>query len=455
MSLMVVCSISTFMFNANPLMRFDGYYVLADWLEIPNLRDRSNRFLKQLAQEYCLGIEVQPEPYMTLTRRSLFVTYAITSYIYRWVVTFSILIFLDKFLQPYNLHAVSRLLAFAAAASMVGWPLYRMGKAIYKRGRLPDMKSNRVTVTVCAVVLVIAVFCFLPLPVSRVRQTALVMPQTAYIHKVTVPNVEGGAILEKLFVKDGQPVKKGQVLAIFRSLELENRLSDAESQVATREVQMRTLTKQRNDTTDPQEKNKIESSIATAQGELDTYDKFAREYREMERKLVLRSDWNGVVMSCPRVDDVGKQWDKENAKEFCSIGDPHHLQALMPVPPDQYRLLQEELDEDPNLEVTIRVQGQAETTWKGRIAHLAASEAKEVPPQLSTKFGGPLAVKPSSQQNSYVPQSQHYMVNVDFLESDDSIHSGTLAKVKVHCRWRSAAWWVWRKISSTFDLALL
>src|SRR5207237_5512542 len=57
---MVLCSVSTFVFNANPLMRFDGYYIMADWLEIPNLRDRSNRLLKNLTCEHALGMEVQP-----------------------------------------------------------------------------------------------------------------------------------------------------------------------------------------------------------------------------------------------------------------------------------------------------------------------------------------------------------------------------------------------------------
>src|SRR5207244_3763192 len=59
LSLMVVCSVSTIVFNANPLMRYDGYYVLADLLEIPNLRDRCNRYLKNLVLDKCLGIEVQ------------------------------------------------------------------------------------------------------------------------------------------------------------------------------------------------------------------------------------------------------------------------------------------------------------------------------------------------------------------------------------------------------------
>ena len=43
LSLMVVCSVSTVVFNGNPLMRYDGYYVLADWLEIPNLHDCAAR----------------------------------------------------------------------------------------------------------------------------------------------------------------------------------------------------------------------------------------------------------------------------------------------------------------------------------------------------------------------------------------------------------------------------
>src|SRR5207302_1912773 len=150
LSLMVVCSVSTVMFNGNPLMRYDGYYVLADWLEIPNLRDRSNRYMQRLVMEHCLGIEVQPEQYMALWRRSLFVTYAIVSYIYRWVVTFVILRFMATFLKPYKLEVISTMLAALAAGSMVGWPLYRLGKNLHKRGRFPDMKSARVVVSSAA-----------------------------------------------------------------------------------------------------------------------------------------------------------------------------------------------------------------------------------------------------------------------------------------------------------------
>ena len=105
---MVICSVNTVLFNANPLLRYDGYYVMADWLEIPNLRIKSTQFFTYLFQEKVLGLEVPVQSYMPRSRRSLFVTYAIASYLYRWVVTFSILFFLYQFLKPYKLRIDQR-----------------------------------------------------------------------------------------------------------------------------------------------------------------------------------------------------------------------------------------------------------------------------------------------------------------------------------------------------------
>ena len=104
---MFICSVNTILFNANPLLRYDGYYVMADWLEIPNLRIKSTQFFAYLFQEKVLGLEVPVQSYMPRSRRSLFVIYAIASYLYRWVVTFSILFFLYQFLKPYKLQSIS------------------------------------------------------------------------------------------------------------------------------------------------------------------------------------------------------------------------------------------------------------------------------------------------------------------------------------------------------------
>ena len=120
MATMFICSVNTIMFNANPLLRYDGYYVMADWLEIPNLRIKSTQFFAYLVQEKVLGLEIPVQSYMPRSRRILFVTYAVASYIYRWFVTFAILWFLSQVLKPYKLESVSYLLAAGARCSIGG-----------------------------------------------------------------------------------------------------------------------------------------------------------------------------------------------------------------------------------------------------------------------------------------------------------------------------------------------
>ncbi len=64
MATMFICSVNTIMFNANPLLRYDGYYVMADWLEIPNLRIKSTQFFGYLFQEKALGLEIPVQSYL-------------------------------------------------------------------------------------------------------------------------------------------------------------------------------------------------------------------------------------------------------------------------------------------------------------------------------------------------------------------------------------------------------
>ncbi len=463
LSLMVVCSVSTVLFNANPLMRYDGYYMLADWLEIPNLRDRSNRFIKNLVLEYCLGVEVQPEAYMERWRQILFVFYAITSYIYRWVITFYILRFLYSFLEPYKLQVVSAMLAWAAAGSMIGWPLYRLGKALHKRGRLPDMKSLRVSIS-SAVVAVFLLFVFLvPLPVSRVRQSGVVelhpdpaIPDDAARVYVPVPG-----ILESLGprCKDGQHVEEGEVLAEFRSNELAIQLIEAESNLKQSLDQLKAAQAQLNGQLDPAERDQVQKTKATAQGDRIYYDGQVKTLKGAMERLTLRAPRGGVIMNPPHQDEVGKLWEKEPNIPFCTIGDPGRLRVILPVDPDEYRLLwtdrQELLKKGEDLEVTIRIQGREWHTWKGRISHLPESEAKEIPPSLSNKFGGPVPTKPSQRPDVFEPQYQQYLIDVEIIDPDQAICPGTLAQAKIHCKRRTCAWWVWHTFSKTFHFQLM
>lgn len=460
LSVMLICSVNTVVFNGNPLMRFDGYYMLADWLEIPNLRDRCNKYLKNLALREFLGVEVPREQYMALQRRILFLTYATVSWLYRWMVTFSILYFLSMFLKPYKLGAVSSLLTVTAAASMVGWPLYRMGEGLHKRGRLPDMKPIRVRLSILALMIILAVFFFVPLPVSRIREVALVEVQPQYLEKVFVPNP--GGVLTSLDVRPGETVVKGaSILARFRNPDLVTQLEEAQSQMDAAGAQIEVLQKDLGRAGNEESRGRMEREIARLRGDKETNTRRVETLNRLLTELSLKAPRDGVVMGLPQVDEIGRYMDAEqSSRAFCSIGDPTHLRVLVPLSPADYRLLLQDLaavrGEQRDLAVTIRVKGRGERTWQGVIAQLPEAEAKEIPPALTSKFGGPLAFKPPSGPNeSYAPLSQVYLVGIDIKDSDGAIAPGTLSQVKIHCRWQTARWWVWRSISQAFDLGLM
>jgi putative peptide zinc metalloprotease protein len=454
---MVICSVSTVVFNGNPLMRYDGYYVLADLIEIPNLRDRANRYLSNLFQEVCLGIEVQPEPYMETGRKVLFLLFAIVSWVYKWFVTFFILKFMSTFLAPYKLEIISNFLALGALASMIGWPAYRMGQSLVKRGRLPDMKNGRVSLTVLAGIGVVLAFFLVPLPVSRIREHGLVQFRPEYLANVYVT---GEGVLKKVHVSEGQYVTKDKLLAEFENVELDKKLAETESTILINTKVLEFYERRKSESRDPKEQDRIKQDLLRPQADLKMAEMVKRSLDDERRRLELRAPRDGVVIGTPANDEIGKAWEKGIEQPFCSIGDRRKLRVLVPVHPSDMELMREDFDalgRDGFIPVTIRVQGRVLATWKGKIfrTELPKSEAAEIPLGLSSKGGGSIAVRPVTASQKLIPQGQVYLVPVDFDDADEAVCTNTQAQVKIHCRYRSAAWWVYRTVSSVFDLGLL
>jgi putative peptide zinc metalloprotease protein len=451
---MVLCSISTVVFNANPLMRFDGYYILADWLEIPNLREKSNRFLNNLFLSKALGVEVPPEPYMAPTRKWLFVIYAIASWVYRWVVLFGILWFLADFLGP-KLKILSQMLALVSLGSIFVWPAYRIIRNIRQRGRLPDMKAARVYITLAVLIGLVAVFFLAPLPVSRVHETGLIEIEPAAIEIISLPEP---ASLTALHVRSGERVKEGNPLAEFTSRQLEVEMDRAQASRDAQEANARRLATL-----------VAKARIAGNEKDMQQYliqEKDAREKaqaesvqlqdltRRRDRVRELKAPRSGLVIAAPSPDEVGKLFDRgvSETSPLFSVGDPSRLIIRVPVTPPNYRLIKDDLAARGELAVTIHVKGRSDRDFNGRIRSLPAQNAATVPIQLTQRGGGPLAVKPGGDPNVLQPLAQVYLVEVEILDPDGAIDPGQLASVKIHTKWRSAAWWVGRAIANAMDI---
>jgi putative peptide zinc metalloprotease protein len=456
--LMTLCSVSTFVFNANPLMRFDGYYMMADWLEIPNLRDRSNRFITNLFLEHGLGVEVPPEQYMAPGRKVLFVSYAVASWVYRWVVTFGIIWMLSDFLGP-KLKVLSHMVAIMSLASMFIWPVYRMAKNIHQRGRLPDMKAARVWTTVLITAGLVAAFFLVPLPISRVRERALVGVHPD--HGTAVGLTEPAHLLS-LQVEEGQAVRRDQVLARFVSPALKEEMAkaaarrDATIQVADDLEQLITEYKTaRGPTDDAANELRADQAAKRTEGR-----ELAAGVDDLARRAAglyeLKAPRDGIVMGLPKRSEAGKLFERnfQDKKPVCTVGDPTKLIVRVPVTPNDYRLLREDLAGGP-LDVSVYVTGRTDRIFKGRLARLPESDAKQVPFALTQRGGGPLAVKQAGQEGEETqPVAQTYLVEVELTDPDASIRPGALVNAKIHCRWRTGAWWVARAIATALDVGL-
>ena len=454
--IMVLCSVSTVFFNANPLMRFDGYYMLADWLEIPNLRDRAKKYLTGVFQTACLGIEVPPEPYMAPGRKVLFLTYAVASYVYMWVVTFSVIWMLSDLLGP-RLKVISQMIAALSLVSMFVWPVYRMVKYLRQRGRVPDMKSKRVYATAAVAAGLVAGFFFLPLPVGRVWDTALVVPDPNAAEAVGL--IDPGHLVG-LRVSEGRRVRRGEVIAAADSRELREQLALAASKRDESRATADALRGLRasSRTAAPADLEKLDLQLQEADG---TARQHADEATRIETRLAALGDLvaprAGVVMGLPKRDEVGKMFDKNTAqgKPICTVADPTKLLLKVPVSPVDYRLLRADLPRKGTLPVSVYVSGRTDHVFLGVVRRLPESDAKQVPPALTQRGGGPLAVKPAGDGGQEVsPVAQVYLVEVEMTDPDATVMPGALVQAKIHCKWRSAAWWVGRKMSEALDIGL-
>ncbi|MDB5311544.1 MAG: Peptidase family [Gemmataceae bacterium] len=456
LAVMVLCSVSTVVFNANPLMRFDGYYIASDWLEVPNLREKANRYLNNLFLDRCLGIEIPPEAYMAPGRKFLFVVYAIASWVYRWVVMFGILWFLSDFLGP-KLKILSQMLAVASLASLFIWPGYRVVKNIRQRGRLPDMKAARVYVTAAVVGGVVAGFFFLPLPVSRVHETGLVALDPVDAEAVLLPEP---ARMTDLDGRPGREVRAGEVLAQFRSEALELELSKAQAELEQHRGTATALHRQ----------------VVLFRGRADDerIDDLSRQAREAEDKArtardqvelilarrarleKLKAPRAGLIATAPKRDEIGKLFDKgyTEGQPVFVVGDPTKLVIRVPVNPQKFQVLKSDLPDGGELPVSVYIKGRSDREFTGKLRRLPAQNAANVPLQLTQRGGGPLAVKPSEDPNQLIPLAQTYLIEVELTDPDAAIKPGQLAVVKVHAKWRSGAWWVGQTLSNALDLGL-
>lgn len=165
LSVMLVCSVSTLLFNGNPLLRYDGYFILADLVERPNLRQQAQAILHRFASRCLTGNDPDSSWIVPSEDRVLLGLYGVASVAYRCFIIGAILFFVHRAVEPYRLEILAQLLAGAVIVGIIApliWQAARSSRDSHQRSRLGVLRPGIVLLLAGACV---AGICLLP--VSR------------------------------------------------------------------------------------------------------------------------------------------------------------------------------------------------------------------------------------------------------------------------------------------------
>jgi putative peptide zinc metalloprotease protein len=225
-NVIIIGGVSSLLFNGNPLLRYDGYYVLSDLLEIPNLGSRGTQYLGYLVQHYLFGVRDAEPPVSTTGERVWFILYTVSSFAYRIIIYIAIIQFIaSKFL------AAGLLLALWAAVSMLVLPLVKSAKFLFSSPRLGRKRTRAVTVTAVALAIVVAIVTLVPVPLSTVAEGVLWFPEESFVRART------DGFVERLVTAPGTQVKPGDLLVECSDPLLPARIKILDAQLRELQVQ--------------------------------------------------------------------------------------------------------------------------------------------------------------------------------------------------------------------------
>lgn len=291
LNVVIVCSVSTALFNGNPLLRYDGYYILSDLVEIPNLRQQAAALVRNALSLWFCDTELSNRRLLPEKRRTFLVTWFIASTLYRFVVVWGILWFVHSILQPYGLEPLVVILGAATVGGLIAAPIIQlyslMTNPFWSRTvNWPRFRFRSSVVLVC-----VSTALLIPLPCS-VNAPAVIQADGARSIYVHYP----GRIQDS--VSPGDTVGKDAVLAQLDNPELNSAVAKLKGELAILETRLDNLQSRRGT-----EGEAIESLIPTTQKQISEKVDELRQREADQRKLTILAPEAGTVLPPAEVEE--------------------------------------------------------------------------------------------------------------------------------------------------------
>lgn len=285
---LLIAGVSTLFFNGNPLLRFDGYYILMDWLEIPNLASRSNQYVGYLIQRYLFRLEDLTSPAVAKGEEGWLVFFAIASFLYRMFIMVVILVMIAS-----QFFVVGVLLAIWAGFSTIALPLFRKLKYLFFDQSLAGHRAGAVGATASLLAVIAGILALVPFPHHTMAQGVVWTPEESWVR------AGASGFVASVAAVPGDMVERGQILIRCEDATLAARVAMLQAEVS--EVETRYIAAAALDRV----------AAATIQEELQFAKERLADARYQESELAIKSTTNGVfVLDMPAQDLPGHYFQR-------------------------------------------------------------------------------------------------------------------------------------------------
>ena len=399
-NVMLIGGFSTVVFNGNPLLRFDGYYILSDAIEIPNLAQRSTRYWGYLAKRFALGATEADSPAHTRGERAWFTLYAPISWVYRLFVMLAIALFV---MSEYFFIGV--LLGLWSIVSMLVIPAGKSLAFVMTNAELDRYRTRANAVTFSMIAGIALLLTLMPVPAWTNVEGVVWVPESAELRAGT------GGFVERVLVNSGPAVASGDPVI---------ELSDPEllAQVATHAARVDQLTVQ---LSSELFSDRVKADLTRQQLEAEKITLQRLENRLDE--LVVRAQRNGHWMVPNAPDLPGKYFAQGSLLGYVLSGSSRVLRVVVS---------QEDVDivRARTREIHVKLADRPQQTYRARLVREIPGGSESLPSKaLTLEGGGPHATDPRD-PNGLKTLARTFQFDLELSENLRDLRFGTRAHVK-------------------------
>ncbi|MBA3015029.1 MAG: peptidase M50 [Proteobacteria bacterium] len=366
-NVIIIAGVSTILFNINPLLRFDGYYIFSDLLELPNLSQRSTKYLLYLTERYLFQVEGLDEPTDSIRERAWLVLYAVAALVYRLIIVVGIL-----FIIAQKSLFLGVIFAIISCISMVVIPVGKGIDYLLSSPRLTKKRQRAITSTGFILAMIVGLVAIVPFPLRTQVEGVVWLPEDSFVRAET----DGFGI--DLEAVSGATVSKNQPLARNEDPLLLARIAVIKARIDELEARLRAVASD----------DRVQVGIIKDQ----LFHQQAALSRAMERieQLIVKSQADGVFVVAQPEDFAGKFFRQGETLGYVIPHDtPVKVRVIVP-------------QEDVNFvrgqthNVDVRLARNLDLVLSGPVIREVPLAAEYLPDKiLGTEGGGKIAVDPN------------------------------------------------------------